>query len=147
MNELMCSVLTESYRWSDTQQVRQIQNISFVAVHMRRRVWLPWTVGKLSLHSIITVFVVSNSQLSVSASDRLIHHCLSLLPAVSYSLDESYRSSTLPVPAVYLLPNTWSANVLSSSCSGLLYALRILRTHGMSATSLYDVFELQSLPS
>ena len=28
-----------------------------------------------------------------------------------------------------------------SSCSGLLYALRILRTHGMNATSLYDVFQ------
>jgi len=27
-----------------------------------------------------------------------------------------------------------------SSCSGLLYALRILRTHGMPAISLYDVF-------
>jgi len=27
-----------------------------------------------------------------------------------------------------------------TSCSSLLYALRILRTHGMTATSLYDVF-------
>jgi len=27
-----------------------------------------------------------------------------------------------------------------SSCSGLLYALRILRTHGMPASSLHDVF-------
>jgi len=30
-------------------------------------------------------------------------------------------------------------NVLSS-CSGLLYALRILQTHGMPATSLHDLF-------
>jgi len=36
----------------------------------------------------------------------------------------------------WIVPVAWQL----ASCSGLLYALRILRTHGMSVTSLYDVY-------
>jgi len=41
-----------------------------------------------------------------------------------------------PKNRLWIVPVAW----LLASCSGLLYALRILRTHGMSATSLYNVY-------
>jgi len=38
------------------------------------------------------------------------------------------------------LSATDHVNAVLSSCSGLLYALRILRMHGMPTSSLHDVF-------
>jgi len=56
--------------------------------------------------------------------------------------DVSSETQTYGNPILY--PNSVAhaehVSKVLTSCSSLLYALRILRTHGMTATSLYDVF-------
>ena len=62
------------------------------------------------------------------------------LPPPCEVIDRVQSLTALGVVINDRLSATDHVNAVLSSCSGLLYALRILRTHGMPTSSLHDVF-------
>ena len=63
------------------------------------------------------------------------------LPPPCEGIDRVQSLTALGVVINDRLSATDHVNAVLSSCSGLLYALRILRTHGMLTSSLHDVFQ------
>jgi len=104
------------------------------------------STSELELNHIRSWATSNNLQLNHTKSKELVFFAqrgrlhTAQHPPVCQGIEQVESLTALGVTINNRFSVTEHVTKVLSSCSGLLYALRILRTHGMNATSLYDVF-------